>query len=187
MKKCSSCSISKLFEDFNRANKRPDGLRPQCRECDKARDAKRYLENRELEISRSKNYYYKNTEDRKNYSKEYYKNHSETIKKKAKISYPKYKQSRVDNNRLRRAAKAGNEYSKYTLENLIKLYGNVCYLCNDTIDLSAPRKPGEYGWENGLHVDHVIDISAGGPDTLDNVRPTHGLCNLKKPRIRRAQ
>jgi len=32
----------------------------------------------------------------------------------------------------------------------------------------------------GLQIDHVIPIVKGGPDTLNNVRPAHGLCNIKK-------
>jgi len=32
----------------------------------------------------------------------------------------------------------------------------------------------------GLHIDHVMPLSKGGPDTLENVRPAHGSCNVKK-------
>ena len=46
--------------------------------------------------------------------------------------------------------------------------------------MNAPRQTGLDGWENGLQIDHLIPISKGGPDTLINVRPTHGLCNLRK-------
>jgi 5-methylcytosine-specific restriction endonuclease McrA len=91
----------------------------------------------------------------------------------------------MDNNRLRRASKLGNDYIKYTFNEVINLYGEICYLCNEKIDMLAPRKAGIPGWEKGLHIDHVIDIAAGGPDTLDNVRPTHGICNLKKPKAKR--
>jgi 5-methylcytosine-specific restriction endonuclease McrA len=53
-------------------------------------------------------------------------------------------------------------------------------LCNTAVDLNAPRKSGIPGWEKGLHIDHFIPVSKGGPDTLNNVRPTHGLCNIRK-------
>ena len=63
----------------------------------------------------------------------------------------------------------------------MELYGTNCYLCNDPINLQAARRVGKAdGWEQGLHIDHVIPISKGGSDTLDNVRPTHALCNLSK-------
>ena len=46
--------------------------------------------------------------------------------------------------------------------------------------MSAPRKCGLPGWQNGLHIEHVIDLALGGLDTLENVRPSHAVCNLKK-------
>jgi 5-methylcytosine-specific restriction endonuclease McrA len=46
--------------------------------------------------------------------------------------------------------------------------------------MSAPRKVGQDGWEHGLHIDHVYPLSKGGLDTLENVRPAHGKCNIVK-------
>ena len=63
---------------------------------------------------------------------------------------------------------------------VIATYGANCYLCNIEIDFMAPRKCGIPGWEHGLHIDHLVPVSKGGSDTLENVRPTHGLCNLVK-------
>ena len=60
------------------------------------------------------------------------------------------------------------------------MYGSDCHICLNPIDLLAPRQPGIKGWEYGLHIDHVIPLSKGGPDTLGNVRPAHGSCNVKK-------
>ena len=60
------------------------------------------------------------------------------------------------------------------------MYGTCCYLCDKEIDLTAPRQSGAEGWETSLHIDHLVPISKGGSDSLDNVRPTHGQCNLKK-------
>jgi 5-methylcytosine-specific restriction endonuclease McrA len=66
------------------------------------------------------------------------------------------------------------------LEQVIELYGTICYLCNKEIDFTAPRNCSGQNWENGLHIDHVIDIQYGGADSLDNVKPTHALCNINK-------
>lgn len=79
-------------------------------------------------------------------------------------------------NRKRRAGIS----EPYNELQVIATYGHKCYLCGREIDLLAPRKAGIPGWEIGLHVDHFIPISKGGSDTLDNVRPTHALCNLQK-------
>ena len=82
--------------------------------------------------------------------------------------------------RARRARRRLNGYEPYTEHELFTLYGYNCHLCNELIDLEAPRRNNQKGWELGLHVDHVIPISKGGTDTLDNVRPAHGGCNLKR-------
>lgn len=75
-------------------------------------------------------------------------------------------------------AEVGFEY--FTNQQVLDLYGNKCHICNKEIDLSAPRSCKQEGWENGLQIDHVIPIAKGGGDTLDNVRPAHGICNIKK-------
>lgn len=83
--------------------------------------------------------------------------------------------------RKRRALKLGNGSETYTEEQIFNLHGTTCYLCKNAIDLLAPRSIGKQeGWELGLHIDHVVPIIAGGPDTLENVRPAHAICNMRK-------
>ena len=68
----------------------------------------------------------------------------------------------------------------YTADILIEVYGSGCHICNEPIDLNAPRKVGVEGWQKGLHIDHIIPLSKGGLDTINNVRPAHGECNIRK-------
>lgn len=82
--------------------------------------------------------------------------------------------------RKREALKKGNGHSPYTEEEVLLTYGTKCYLCNELVDLKAPRKVGLPGWQKGLHFDHVVAIANGGPDNLKNIRPTHALCNISK-------
>jgi 5-methylcytosine-specific restriction endonuclease McrA len=82
--------------------------------------------------------------------------------------------------RLRKARKKNVEHEKYTTQDILDTYGTVCYLCNKEIDLTANRKTGIGNWQYGLQLDHVIPISKGGSDTVSNVKPTHGICNLRK-------
>lgn len=79
-------------------------------------------------------------------------------------------------NRRRRA----NQSLPYNELQVIATHGPNCYICGLEIDFMAPRRTGIPGWENGLHIDHLVPVSKGGPDTLENVRPSHGLCNLNK-------
>lgn len=80
----------------------------------------------------------------------------------------------------RRALKLNNGHSPYSTAEVLNLYGTACHICGLEIDLDAPKKTGVDGWSNGLHIDHVQPISKGGPDTLENVRPAHGMCNVRK-------
>lgn len=82
--------------------------------------------------------------------------------------------------RKRRAKIRGTKTEYYSESQVLDLYGTDCYLCLKPIDLTAPRLSGKIGWELGLHIEHVINLALGGTDTLDNVRPSHGICNLKK-------
>lgn len=115
-----------------------------------------------------KNYYYSNREKINAKIKERNKNSS---KRKAAKNIQKSR---------RRAKMRGNGYELYTLEKVLELYGTVCHICGNEIDMNAPRNCQGDNWQNGLHIDHVISIFNGGPDTLDNVRPSHALCNVNK-------
>lgn len=80
----------------------------------------------------------------------------------------------------RRARKMNLGGERYTLEQVFDKWGKDCHICQKPIDLTAPRRVGKNGWKKGLHIDHLISLSNGGLDILDNVRPAHGYCNIKK-------
>jgi 5-methylcytosine-specific restriction endonuclease McrA len=128
---------------------------------------------------------------RREYMNQWHKEHPGYRKNKwdqFKIANPDYKkdyhkdkpeQTRQDARR-RRARIRGVESQPYTESEVLDLYGFSCHLCGDLIDLDAPRTQGTDRWEKGLHLDHLVPISAGGSNTISNVRPAHGLCNLQK-------
>ena len=89
----------------------------------------------------------------------------------------------VPNLKIKPWAKRPNVYSRiWTEEEILEEHGAICHICGLDIDLKAPRKIGEQGWELSIHYDHVVPVVEGGPDTAENVRPAHALCNLKKGR-----
>ncbi len=102
------------------------------------------------------------------------------MKEYSKKNYEEQKIRKREVDRRRRAQKHRNGFEKYTEVEVIKEYGSICHICNIQINLSFPRHASKDNWEMGLHIDHVIPISKGGPDTLENVRPAHGICNIKK-------
>jgi 5-methylcytosine-specific restriction endonuclease McrA len=151
-----------------------------CREAMKQHARIRYLEKRELILSQKKDYYEKNKETIKsNRTKRYYEN-PEAASEIMKRYRAKRPEAVIRAKTRRRAKLRGNGYEFYTTEQVLQTYGTDCNICNRPIDMKAPRLPGKPGWEMSLHIDHLIPISKDGPDTLDNVRPTHGICNIRK-------
>ena len=73
-----------------------------------------------------------------------------------------------------------NGYEFYSLTQVLVAYGKTCHICYEPIDLKASRRVGIGDWLLGLHIDHLIAVANGGPDTLANVRPSHAICNLRK-------
>ena len=83
-------------------------------------------------------------------------------------------------NRRQRAVRLDAETENYTEDLVLNIYGVNCHICSKEIDLAAPRRVGLDGWENGLHIDHLVALSKGGTNLIENVRPAHALCNVKK-------
>jgi 5-methylcytosine-specific restriction endonuclease McrA len=115
--------------------------------------------------------------------RQYWKDYRAKPENKAK--YREYNRSnrKIRNGtRFKKLIKQGfNPKKDYFSANMvIETYGTDCHLCGGAIDLDAPRTAGQPGWENALQIDHVIPLSKGGDDTLENVRPSHGKCNIRK-------
>jgi len=100
-------------------------------------------------------------------AKQYRERHPEKVKK----SFKEYQIKNLDKfaqyARNRRALQAGAEGS-FTLEEFKALCdscGNVCLSC---------------GSSEKLTVDHVLPLSKGGSNSIENIQPLCGLCNSKK-------
>jgi len=122
----------------------------------------------------------KNKEKLLEYGKKYYYENLESERLRGKIYRSLHPEVGASGARRRRARKKMVEVSLYTENQVLITYGNTCHICNNKIDLNASRLVGRGNWEYGLHIDHLVPISKGGGDTLENVRPSHALCNIKK-------
>lgn len=80
----------------------------------------------------------------------------------------------------RRARKLGASVGVFTSADVLAKWGIDCHICMELVDLDAPKNCRGEGWERGLHLEHVIALANGGSHTLDNVKPSHALCNLRK-------
>jgi 5-methylcytosine-specific restriction endonuclease McrA len=80
----------------------------------------------------------------------------------------------------RRMRKEAGEQVPYTRKEILERDDYCCHICGGKVDLTAPNQAGQSGWETYPHLDHVIPLSKGGPDTPDNVRTSHAVCNIVK-------
>ena len=78
------------------------------------------------------------------------------------------------------AVEVWTDPGKYSIFEILLLHGTSCHICDEPIDYSAPRTVGSKGWRYGLHLDHVIPLSQGGADHIENVKPSHAKCNIAK-------
>jgi len=155
---------------------------PEKRKKNSAQHYKKYAKEYAL-------YREKHKEDHKEFSKGWYKKHSEEVKKrskqwnkenpdKAKQSSQKWVKAHPELQSAyyhkRRAKKSGNGGSFTTGEwdLLKKQYGYVCPMCN--------RKEPEIK----LTIDHIIPLSKGGSNYIENIQPLCSSCNsIKRTRI----
>ena len=188
-KTCSRCGELKTLTsvEFSPDRRASTGFQSACKACyriaDNARSAARqkyYQDNKESITAVHKKYYENNRESRAAVAQKWYQKNKEASnaygREYAKNNRDKYNEAK----HRRRARMLGNGVEKYTTLQVLETYGIDCHLCNRPVDMSAPRGVGQPGWETGLHIDHVIPISKGGQDTLVNVRPSHGYCNVSK-------
>lgn len=154
-------------------------MQARCKQCKKQANKEWALANPEKQLASVASWRKSNPEKMAEYSDKY--------RNAKRIANKKWHQKNPDKNReylrARRARALGNNVIKYSEKDVIHTYGTICYICKIEINMNANRSIGSIGWEMALHIEHVIPISKGGPDTLENVRPSHGLCNLKKGAI----
>jgi hypothetical protein len=191
-KVCSRCKIEKSLTEYYPRRDRVNQVRPKCKACD-SELAKQHYHNNADKMAE----YREKTKDRKaEWSKQYAKTdkakelRAKTREKnKAKRNAynkawrEKNKERAAQHWRNRRARLLNAPSDNYTVDDVLRLYGNSCHICNDPIDLAAPRKPmfvNDTAFYFGLHLDHIIPLSKGGNDLLENVRPSHAICNLQK-------
>lgn len=181
-KTCTKCGQTKLRtnEFFYKSKKSPDGLRPDCADCGRARSNKWSANNRQRSRDRASKWRLENLDKKLESGARWYEKNREQIRAKFKEQYKADPEKFIAFQRTQRAKRRQAYAEKYRKEDVLQRWGSNCHICGESIDLAAPRQTMHEGWEKGLHLDHVIPLSKGGTDTLDNVKPAHGQCNIKK-------
>jgi hypothetical protein len=194
-KTCKKCQQIKTLDKFPIHKECLDGHSNVCKQCKVNQERIRRAKNPEFYKAKAAATRKANHEKRMQYQREWRAKNPELYRESARRLYwqnpevfrlrrKRYSERNPEidrkHARARKAKRKAVVHESYTTELILKLYGSDCYLCGEPIDLNAPRWTAKDGWEKGLHLDHVIPLSKNGPDTPENVRPTHGICNIKK-------
>jgi 5-methylcytosine-specific restriction endonuclease McrA len=162
-KLCNSCQTKKLKNSFYNRLRASDGKDSWCILCRK----NYYAKNKDIILSKSKAH--RSTSLNKE---------QERKTKRAWRAANKDKRARQQTRRKARLRGSNAEF--YTEQEVLFIYGTNCHICNEAIDMLASRRSGFGNWELGLHIDHLVSLANGGADSLENVRPAHAMCNLRK-------
>lgn len=173
----SNCGTVSGYAAHRRHNQEP------CEDCKRAKSNYRkaqYQLNKERENQLHKIWRESNPEKMEEYRQKWIKTNPEKNRetknawRKRNPEYGRLKEH------IRRARLYSVENDGYTESEVLETYGTDCHICLKPIDLEAPRRTNQAGWENGLHLDHLVSVAKGGSNTLENIRPAHGICNTRK-------
>lgn len=178
---CKLCSTCKQFiptSSFSSRAASTDGLAYSCKSCERAtarrsydkkkkknQASKRYQENKEIFIERAKQRYHNDPAAALAYQATW------------RATDKGLKSTReAAARRAARIKKQTPNGKDYTRQEIIERDSEdgvcICQICGKPIlDIV-----------NDLQIDHIVTIQAGGSDTKDNVRCTHKLCNLVRPK-----
>ena len=197
-KRCTNCKEIKTVEALAEDKRHSDGLQSHCRKCQNllrrtkyrekvlARAKEYHRENREKQNARKLEYYYENHEYLKKkhrgwmeanreaqlqYKREYHQAHREEDNEKAKIRTKKWIAENPERHRenvrrrMLRKKNADGFHTEKQWQILLELCDRKCLNCGSTEDLAC---------------DHIVPLSKGGTDWIDNVQPLCQSCNSTK-------
>jgi 5-methylcytosine-specific restriction endonuclease McrA len=173
-KECKGCHKVLPLSAFPVAPRYKHGRHSLCVPCKKDYSARYHEAHREKKIARAKKHYDEHTEARKRYISEWIKRnpdkHRGYMKRWESENHAAVvaKSRRGHHNRKVRVKAAEGSWTLQEWQALLDQYDHRCLACNK-------QEP-----EIKLTMDHVIPLSKGGSNSIDNIQPLCVSCNSKK-------
>jgi len=152
MKICSGCKVAKTAENFSKCSARKDGLHNYCKECAKENRHKRYLLKIVEEREQNRRWHLDN------------KPWKDPAKREHHNAWRRDSDRKPEVQKRRAKLLAGGSFTSEEWSQLCTTYGNKCLRCGKL----------------ETTIDHVIPISKGGSNTIDNLQPLCLDCNMWK-------
>lgn len=171
MKVCSGCGVEKPDSEYAWANKQLGYKNPKCKTCRRTANQIWYQANREQQNDKSKQAYYTNRETRLAQCREWNKAHKEqraaNMREWRKVNPDKV---RASNHKQRVARRSGCTAEDIEYVKMTQTFGGElkCFYCASNIT------------NNQYHLDHIIPLSRGGKNLVDNVCISCPICNMSK-------
>lgn len=166
---CTLCGLFKPIEEFAmRTDRKNNSRRSHCNECMRESARSYYKAHPENQKARAKSWREENKEKRRIYSRKRYVKHTKEERERITEWHHKNpERSHVYSvNRRAYKEKVSGRITKTEWEYLLDFYGHKCLCCgrNDV----------------KLTMDHVIPLSMGGPNLIENIQPLCSHCNKSK-------
>lgn len=170
MKRCCRCKEEKPISDFSKNRSSKDGLQPTCRSCCKENMASWYTRNKDKVKKNVKEWRARFPDKIRKIRREYVKNNPDKIKELNRKWYKDHPEKTRAKNRKYKSRKRGNGGVITVLQEkeLYKFYNFTCLCCER-------REP-----EVKMTLDHVLPISKGGKNVIENAQPLCKSCNSRK-------
>lgn len=189
-KTCTKCNIEKPLFDFYKHSTGKYGTMSACKMC-MSKDKKQYdHENKEIVTERNRIYRQDNKERIYEQKKQYIQTNKKQISERKKRWYeanksyvaeqkklyaetPKGKAVARANNHNRRAQKLNNggKHTGAEILALFELQSGVCPYCKAKLYKNGNNK---------YHIDHIMPLSKGGSNSIENLQLLCPTCNLSK-------
>lgn len=173
-KVCKRCDAWKSLNDFPVDNQKSDGRHTYCAECNASKSREAWKQDRKTWNERSRQDYYRHRKKRLHQVKEYRQENLDQIRaydrRRNKKRYQENpgKRAKYSHDRRAREANADGSYTAEEWRELCEQYDHTCLCC------------GKQEPEISLTVDHVVPLSKGGTNNIDNLQPLCLTCNLSK-------